>query len=267
MAEQSKSVEWVKIDQVHPNPENPREINEESFNKLKKSIQEFPEMLTLRPLVVKEGVVLGGNMRLEALKQLGYSKAPIIDANELTDEQIKEFIIKDNVPFGKWDWDVLANDWDAEQLNDWGLDVWQDGDYNPEAGGLTEEERKYVSKIEPPVYEPTMDEPPSLNELVDEEKTKELVKKIEAAKIPDEVKDFLRLAAQRHLKFNYENIAEYYSHATPKVKELFENSALVVIDAKKAIENGYLQLNERLMEAFEKDSSEREEKQNSTEDE
>ena len=73
MAEQSKSVEWVKIDQVHPNPENPREISEESFNKLKKSIQEFPEMLTLRPLVVKEGVVLGGNMRLEALKQLGYS--------------------------------------------------------------------------------------------------------------------------------------------------------------------------------------------------
>ncbi len=124
----SKTVTWQKITEVHSNPDNPRQISEEKFNQLKKSIQDFPEMLELRPLVVREGIVLGGNMRLEALSQLGFKKVPVIDASELTDEQIKEFVIKDNIPFGQWDWDVLANEWNSEELNEWGLEVWQDGE-------------------------------------------------------------------------------------------------------------------------------------------
>ena len=88
----------VKISEIKPNPNNPRIIKDENFKKLVKSIQDFPEMLELRPIVVDDNmVVLGGNMRLKALKELKITEVPIIKANELTEEQKKEFIIKDNV--------------------------------------------------------------------------------------------------------------------------------------------------------------------------
>lgn len=114
----------VKISEIKPNPNNPRIIKDEKFKKLVKSIEDFPEMLELRPLVVDDNmVVLGGNMRLKALKELKITEVPIIKATELTEEQKKEFIIKDNVGYGEWDWDMLANEWDNELLGEWGLDV------------------------------------------------------------------------------------------------------------------------------------------------
>ena len=118
----------VKISEVKPNPKNPRIIKDGKFQKLVKSIQEFPDMLNKRPLVVFTDVdgkyiVLGGNMRLKALKELKHETVPIIVADEWTEEQKNEFLIKDNVGFGEWDWDQLANEWDAEKLDDWGLDV------------------------------------------------------------------------------------------------------------------------------------------------
>jgi len=89
-----------------------------------KSIREFPQMLELRPIVVnKDMVVLGGNMRLKACEEAGIEQVPIIFADNLTEEQQKEFIIKDNSSFGEWDWDILANEWDIDVLNDWGIDV------------------------------------------------------------------------------------------------------------------------------------------------
>ena len=117
-------ISTVKITEVKTNPNNPRTIKDEKFKKLVQSIKGFPEMLSLRPIVVNDDmVVLGGNMRLKACKEAGLKEVPIIKASELTDEQQKEFIIKDNVGFGEWDWDQLANEWDVEQLQDWGLDV------------------------------------------------------------------------------------------------------------------------------------------------
>ena len=114
----------TNISSIRPNPENPRVIKDEKFAKLVKSIKEFPEMLELRPIVVNdEMVVLGGNMRLKACIEAGMTEVPIIKASSLTPDQQKEFIIKDNVGFGEWDWDVLANDWDAEKLTDWGLEI------------------------------------------------------------------------------------------------------------------------------------------------
>lgn len=114
----------VKIKDVKSNPNNPRTIKDDKFKKLVASIQGFPQMLSLRPIVVNDDmVVLGGNMRLKACKEAGLKEVPIIKASELTDEQQKEFIIKDNVGFGDWDWDALSNEWDVEQLQDWGLDV------------------------------------------------------------------------------------------------------------------------------------------------
>lgn len=114
----------VKINEVKSNPNNPRIIKDDKFKKLVASIKELPQMLELRPIVVNEDmVVLGGNMRLKACKEAGLKEIPIIKASELNEEQQRAFIIKDNVGFGEWDWDALANEWDAEQLADWGLDV------------------------------------------------------------------------------------------------------------------------------------------------
>jgi len=119
-------MEKVKISKVTPNENNPRFIKDYKFKKLVKSIQDFPEMLKLRPIVVnKDMVVLGGNMRLKACKEAGLKEVYILKADELTEQQQREFIVKDNVGFGEWDWDILANEWDNTQLKEWGMDVWQ----------------------------------------------------------------------------------------------------------------------------------------------
>ena len=119
-------MEKVKISKVVPNENNPRFIKDYKFKKLVKSIQDFPEMLKLRPIVVNSDmVVLGGNMRLKACKEAGLKEVYILKADELTEQQQREFIVKDNVGFGEWDWDILANEWDNTQLKEWGMDVWQ----------------------------------------------------------------------------------------------------------------------------------------------
>jgi DNA modification methylase len=116
--------EKVKISEIHANKNNPRIIKDDKFRKLVKSIQDFPQMLELRPIVVDEdNIVLGGNMRLKACKEAGLKEVYIVKADNLTEEQKHEFIVKDNVGFGEWDWDSLANEWDESELNDWGLDV------------------------------------------------------------------------------------------------------------------------------------------------
>ena len=117
-------IQNVPINTVKANPNNPRIIKDDKFAKLVKSINEFPQMLNLRPIVVNDDmVVLGGNMRLKACKEAGLKEIPIIKASELTQQQQKEFIVKDNVGYGEWDWNDLANNWDSEQLIDWGLDI------------------------------------------------------------------------------------------------------------------------------------------------
>jgi hypothetical protein len=128
-------VEWVKIGSVKTNPGNPRIIKDDKFKKLVESIQSFPEMLLLRPIVINsEGVILGGNMRLKALQELKYKEIPVVRANDLSDAQQREFLIKDNVGFGIWDWDILANEWDANELADWGLDLPGDVEEESEEG-------------------------------------------------------------------------------------------------------------------------------------
>jgi DNA modification methylase len=114
----------VKISEVKKNPNNPRTIKDDKFAKLVQSIREFPEMLRLRPIVVNDDmVVLGGNMRLKACKEAGLKVVPIIKASDLTEDQQREFIIKDNVGFGEWDWEMVANEWDSDKLGEWGLDL------------------------------------------------------------------------------------------------------------------------------------------------
>lgn len=136
----------VKISEVKKNPNNPRTIKDEKFAKLVKSIRDFPEMLRLRPIVVNDDmIVLGGNMRLKACKEAGLKYVPIIKASDLTEDQQREFIIKDNVGFGEWDWEMLANEWDDAKLADWGLDLpdmsekvleAEEDDFNVPDGGI-----------------------------------------------------------------------------------------------------------------------------------
>ena len=130
----------IKIHKIKSNPNNPRLIKDVRFKKLVKSIKEFPEMLKLRPIVVDEkNIILGGNMRHKACIEAGLKEIYVIQADDLSEEQKKEFIIKDNVGFGDWDWDILANGWDSKELDDWGLDVWQIKDEVYEEDDLMEE--------------------------------------------------------------------------------------------------------------------------------
>jgi hypothetical protein len=136
------------INTIRENPHNPRTITEEKFRKLVDSLRQFPEMLEARPIVVdKDNVVLGGNMRLKAAREAGLKDVPIY-RSDWSHDKSSEFVIKDNVGFGEWDWDLLANEWDEYPLAEWGLDVW------------------------------TPDEEPSMDELIGEEKNKPATMKI-----------------------------------------------------------------------------------------
>lgn len=119
----------LEISKLKPNKDNPRIIKDSKFKKLVQSIKDFPQMLELRPIVVDEDMtILGGNMRYKASVEAGLKEVYIKIAEGLTEDQKKEFIIKDNVGFGEWEWDILANEWDSVKLNEWGLDVWQNED-------------------------------------------------------------------------------------------------------------------------------------------
>jgi len=115
-------IEKVKISQVKNNPNNPRVIKNDDFRKLVKSIKEAPWMLQLRSIIVNDdNIVLGGNQRLRACKEAGLKEVYIIKASSLSEEQQREFIVKDNLSSGEWDWDALANEFEMQNLNDWGL--------------------------------------------------------------------------------------------------------------------------------------------------
>jgi len=268
----------VKLSQVTINEANPRIIRDEKYRKLIDSLLAFPEMLNIRPIVVDNTMtILGGNMRTRALHDIAtmgeqelteringvknrtgeekklladkwkaWQDSPtveVIHADSLTDEQKKEFIIKDNVGYGEWDFDLLANGWDSELLNTWGLDVWQQEDLEPQ------DDDKYTKKLEAPKYEIT-GEKPEAEDLTDDTRYNELIGEIDAADIPEEDKEFLKKAAVRHIVFNYTKIAEYYAHASKEVQELMENSALVIIDYNKAIELGYVQLSKQILDQY-----------------
>jgi hypothetical protein len=236
----------VKISKVKGNPSNPRIIKNDKFKKLVKSIQEFPEMLKLRPIVVDEDMmVLGGNMRLKASKEAGLKEVWVDIAEGLTEEQKKEFIVKDNVGFGEWEWDILANEWDSVQLAEWGLDVWENQD------DIKEDDDTYTRKIVAPTYEPK-NEKPKAHELFNTDKVEELIDKIKPLRLSNMEQAFLIYGAYRHTVFDYSKIADFYAHSSKEVQELMEDSALVIIDFDKAIEKGYVKLTKDISAAYEK---------------
>lgn len=180
-------IQLTEISKIKANPDNPRVIKDDKFKKLVKSIQEFPQMMQIRPIVVNdEMMILGGNMRLRACIEAGLKKVHYIKAVNLTPEQQKEFIIKDNSNFGEWDWDTLANEWDDFNLSDWGLDVpkWNENYYD------IDENKEQEEKLTPSSYDDKYssfeiimlyDNKLKLIEVLNEIKTKYMLNKQEEA--------------------------------------------------------------------------------------
>jgi len=228
----------VKINEIKPNPKNPRVIKDDKFLKLKKSIEEFPEMLEKRPLVCFTDVdgkyiVLGGNMRLKASKEVGLKELPIILADDWNEEKKQEFLIKDNVGFGEWDFEMLVNEWDAEQLEEWGLDV-------PKSKDVNEED---LFDIEIPFYTPS-EIKPEVNELANLDKTKELISKIELLNIDKDFKEILKIRASFFTDFNFQKIADFYSKENEEVKEVMKDLGMIILVPKEALERGFVSLSE-----------------------
>lgn len=234
--------------QIEGLPKNPRILKDDKFIKLKKSLQDDPEMLQLREVIAYDNngelVVICGNMRLRALKELGVKEVPTkILPKETSVDKLRAYTIKDNVAFGEHSWDDLANQWDLNQLEEWGLDVLnKDKDLDD----------NYTSKVDSPIYE-IKENKPSINELFDTSVYDKLIEEIDKSEIQEEDKEFLRYAAKRHIVFNYAKIAEYYAHSSKEVQDLIENSALVIIDYEKAIEKGFVKLHDTLFELSEID--------------
>ena len=221
----------VPLSELKPNPDNPRTIKKQKLNQLKKSLAEFPEMMQLRPIVVDENnVILGGNMRYEALKANGAVNTQVVKVTGLTDAQKREFVIKDNVPFGDWDWDKLANEWDAEELNDWGLDV------------PTDETEHYADllDVELPIYEPSAT-PPEISDCAELDEADELLEKIDKAECSEELKRIMRHRASFFVKFDWQKIADLYHSENDRTKELMRDLGMVVIMPKEAYHRGIVQ--------------------------
>jgi len=252
----------MKLSEIKSNPNNPRVIRDDAFDKLKKSIEEFPKMMALRPIVVDaNNIVLGGNMRLRALQDIGYKEVPdewVRNAADLTPEEQHRFIIADNVGFGDWDLELLLKDWSETELSNWGLSAEEidfDNDALNDAEDIEAEfdaENPYSKKISAPTYEPT-GEKPDIKELCDTSKYRDLLVKIEQSNVSDTVKDFLMLAASRHIVFNYQNIAEFYAHLSADEQGLFEDSALVIIDFGDAIKKGYIEMTKDITNLYHDD--------------
>ena len=233
----------MKLNQLKSNPNNPRLIKDDKFKKLVTSLREFPEMMEKRPMVCvtdTDGKLypLGGNMRLKALQELKYKEIPdewVMMADEWSEEKRKEFTIKDNVGFGEWDFDMLANEWDAEKLVEWGLDIPMFDD--------KDEQQKFddLFNIELPFYEPSEDLP-SVNDLADVSKTQELNSKIDYLKIDEELKSILKIRASFFTDFNFQKIADFYAQQDNDTKEVFEDLGMVILAPKEALKRGFINL-------------------------
>ena len=231
---------------IKPYEKNPRK-NDNAVEYVANSIKEFGFQ---QPIVIdKDGVIVAGHTRYKASKKLGLEKVPCVVADDLTDEQIKAYRLADNKVSEKseWDFDLLQDE--LSEILNINMEMF---DFNKLGTGSGE--NPYTQKINIPQYEIT-GEKPDILELVDDEKTNNLIEEIKKSNVTKKEKDFLIQSAQRHLAFNYSKVAEYYAHANEEMQRLMEKSALVIIDFKDAIANGYVQLSEELKQMYSEDSS------------
>jgi hypothetical protein len=226
---------YKKISELIPYVNNPRK-NDKAVDAVASSIKNFGFK---NPIIIDgNNEIVAGHTRLKAAKKLGITSVPCIIADDLTPSQIKAFRIADNRVSESSEWDMELLKIELDGLEDFtGFDIDDFAEDNP-----------YTKKIQTPIYEPKLKNPPDITELFDDMKTSELIKNIEESDISEAEKNFLILAAQRHNVFKYNLIAEYYAHSSDDMKRLMEESALVIIDYNKAIEYGFTKLNETILE-------------------
>lgn len=229
---------WKPIKELKPYKKNAKKHTKEQVKQIANSIQEFG--FTQPVLIDKQNNVVAGHGRILGAKQAGYKQVPTLCLDDLTEEQIKAYRLADNkLNESPWDDVLLRQSLDEIEELDmslFGFDL---------AKEIEEEEQKYTTKTNIPQYEPKGEEP-DITELVDISKVKELLQEIENSSVTKKQKQFLKLAAYRHLCFDYGKIAEYYCHQNKEMQELMEESALVIIDFEDAIAKGYVQLSEQV---------------------
>lgn len=224
----------VSIDKIKPYENNPRN-NDDAVDAVANSIKEFGWQ---QPIVVDNGgVIIAGHTRYKAAKKLGYKEVPIVVADKLTEEQVNAYRLADNKVGELAEWDDAELSEELNKILDINMADFGFKD-EPISNVLDKQEDKYTQKTDIPQYEVT-GEKPKESELVDTSKRDYLLQEIKKANLPEDVKKFLILGAQRHLKFDYQAIAEYYAHAGKEIQQLMEDSALVIIDYDSAMKNGY----------------------------
>jgi hypothetical protein len=249
------TVKQVSVGELIPYTNNPKEHPDEQVKKIASSIKNYGWD---QPIVVDEkNEIIKGHGRLQAAELLGLERVPVIQRDDLTDAEKKASRIADNKT-AESDWneqdlstelDMLTEEFEESELSD--LTAFE----NDEIDDLLDLEEegagdagKYTDKIETPVYEPTQDEAPPLTDLFDDSKYRELTNLIESSDVGGELEEFLRFAAQRHIVFDYESIAEYYAHQDPEIQELMEALTLVIIDYDQAVEQGFVKFAEQVLE-------------------
>tara|TARA_B100000287_G_C20641888_1_gene783770 strand:- start:894 stop:1619 length:726 start_codon:yes stop_codon:yes gene_type:complete len=210
-----------KIYKLRKHPKNPRIIKDAKYKKLLTSLKEFPEMMEQRPLIVNNDLeVLGGNMRLIAARESGL-KEVWIDKVDWSEDKQKEFMIKDNSSYGEWDWDVLANEWEVDDLEQWGVNV------------PTIKNTELLSKLEynPVYYEPENNPEIKLEDCIDLDKYNAKLQALEDFDLTKKQKQLLKMFAYRFIKIDFENVANYYHYnATEKEQKAIERLRLVLTD-------------------------------------
>lgn len=238
-----------KISELIPADYNPRKLSDKQYKDLKISLKKFgfvdPVIVNIAPN--RKNIIIGGHQRLKVWQDLGNETAPCYEIS-LNDKDERELNIRLNKNTGEFDFEMLSSYFNKMDLIDWGFEEYV-FDTIEDVKNETEIDNTYTKKISSPIYEITGDKP-LISELFDINKTSQLINKIEKSDIPIEIKEFLRYASYRHIVFNYSNIAEFYAHSSKDIQELFEESALIIIDFEKAIENGFVRLSEEIANQF-----------------
>ena len=238
-----------QIDDLIPYINNPRKNDGAAVDKVVSSIKNYGFKV---PIIVDgKNEIVAGHTRYKACQKLGITEVPCIVADDLTPAQIKAFRIADNRVSAEAEWDFELLGLELSDIGEGftGFDLKEISDIMGDGGGG---ENPYSDKVDPVQYEPKGDNP-AVSVLVEREKYDRLVDEIEASGVNEDEKDFLRLAASRHLRFSYKDIAEFYCHASDELQELMERSALVLIDYEDAIKNGYVEISEGLEKLFDGD--------------
>lgn len=238
----------LNLSEIIPYEKNPRK-NDAAVDDVAESIRQCG--YKARIIVDENNVIIAGHTRWKALQKLGWEKVDVQRELDMTEEQKRKYRLLDNKVGEKSTWDFELLEWELEDLDfegyDFGFDIEDLEDIDE-----PQEDDKYTDVVNIPQYEPK-GECPKVSDLLDVQKYNELMAQIEESELPEEIAEFLKFAAARHIGFNYKTIADFYAHQDKEIQELMENSALVIIDVDNAIRNGYTQLTKRLDEIEETD--------------